>query len=96
MPLGARSEEGPVSKKSRQTNRTGTKRMRDKDQFEDRVKGDSNSISKTAEGEDATTFRDAAVYLSIAVPSKEAFLRFARDPRLYVATQARRQRIEVS
>ena len=60
------------------------------------MRGDSNSISKTAEGEYATTFRDAAVYLSIAVPSKEAFLRFARDPRLYVATQARRQRIEGS
>eukprot|EP00959_Pyramimonas_sp_CCMP1952_P118677 2480871-Pyramimonas_sp.AAC.1 len=30
------------------------------------------------------------------MPSKEAFNRFAKDPRLHVATQARRQRIEVN
>ena len=36
------------------------------------------------------------MYLSIAVPSKDAFKSFARDPRLYVATRARRQRADVS
>eukprot|EP00959_Pyramimonas_sp_CCMP1952_P344660 7218393-Pyramimonas_sp.AAC.1 len=40
--------------------------------------------------------RRPSTCLSIAVPSKDAFHHFVKDPRPYVATQARRQRIEVS
>eukprot|EP00959_Pyramimonas_sp_CCMP1952_P313697 6566272-Pyramimonas_sp.AAC.1 len=57
---------------------------------------DPNSVQKTSEDQDVTTERQDAVYLSIAVPSRDALNRFVKDPRLYVATQARRQRIEVS
>ena len=45
---------------------------------------------------DSAAQRDHAIYLSVGIKSKDTVMRFARDPRLFMATAARRQVIEVS